>query len=93
VVPLLSLSQKRIKCRKVWQPQRGGIFIANAITLKMSPSGAAHTPLGVAPLGLKTNFALYSINMSPRWGSNVVFGYKNTQKKWISGQKKAQPKI
>jgi hypothetical protein len=37
----------------MWQPQRGGIFIANAVSLKMSPSGAAHITRDVAPLGLK----------------------------------------
>jgi hypothetical protein len=45
------LVSKRIK-NNVFEPQRGGIFIANIIAFKMSPSGAAHITLGVAPLGL-----------------------------------------
>ena len=39
----------------VFEPQRGDIFIANAISRKASPSGAAHITLGVAPLGLNAN--------------------------------------
>jgi hypothetical protein len=37
------------------KPQRGDIFIANAIGRKASPSGAAHITLGVAPLGLNAD--------------------------------------
>jgi hypothetical protein len=39
-----------------FEPQRGEIFIANAIGRKASPSGAAHIMRGVAPLGLKSDY-------------------------------------
>jgi hypothetical protein len=44
--------------RSTYKPQRGGIFIANAVALKMSPSGATHIRRGVAPLGLNADYRL-----------------------------------
>jgi hypothetical protein len=38
------------------EPQRGDIFIANAIGRPASPSGATHITLGVAPLGLNADY-------------------------------------
>jgi hypothetical protein len=39
----------------VCEPQRGDIFIANAIASKASPSGATHITLVAAPLGLNSD--------------------------------------
>jgi hypothetical protein len=40
----------------IFEPQRGYIFIANAIGQKIRPNGAAHITRGVAPLGRNLDY-------------------------------------